>query len=99
MCGGNRIVIDCDNEKTVNLFLKYKDITESYYSKDSMHLVFTVDKFFKRSSFNQEDGFKGDLLGNATYSLRNVKDNKTPNYKEAVPLPVEVEQLLSQLTK
>ena len=99
LCGGNRIVIDCDNEKTVNLFLKYKDITESYYSKDSMHLVFTVDKFFKRSSFNQEDGFKGDLLGNATYSLRNVKDNKTPNYKEAVPLPVEVEQLLSQLTK
>lgn len=99
LCGGNRIVIDCDNEKTVNLFLKYKDITESYYSKDSMHLVFTVEKFFKRSSFNQEDGFKGDLLGNATYSLRNIKDNKTPNYEEAVPLPVEVEQLLSQLTK
>lgn len=99
LCGGNRIVIDCDNEKTVNLFLKYKDVTESYYSKDSMHLVFTVDKFFKRSSFNQEDGFKGDLLGNATHSLRNVKDNKTPNYKEAVPLPVEVEQLLSQLTR
>ena len=97
--GGNRIVIDCDNEKTVQLFLKYNDITESYCSKDSMHLVFTVDKFFKRSSFNQEDGFKGDILGNATHSLRNVKNNKTPSYKEAIPLPVEVEQLLSQLTR
>lgn len=98
LCGGDRITIDCDSKELSSMFMKYKDITESYCSEDGekLHLVFTTSKYFPRLT-NTKNGLKGDLLGNNTRSLRNVKCNKIPNNKEAVELPDEVETLLHEV--
>lgn len=98
LCGGDRITIDCDSKELSSMFMKYKDITESYCSEDGekLHLVFTVSKYFPRLT-STKDGSKGDLLGNNTRSLRNVKCNKLPNNKEAIDLPDEVEALLHEV--
>lgn len=90
--GGDRIVIDCDSRETVDAFKKYADTTEAYVSDDSMHLVFTVDKLFPRITGKKDL----DLLGNKVHSLRLEKPNKTPNNKEAIPLPQEVLELLCE---
>lgn len=90
--GGDRIVIDCDSRETVDAFKKYADITEAYVSDDSMHLVFTVDRLFPRITGKKDL----DLLGNKVHSLRLEKPNKTPNNKEAIPLPQEVLELLCE---
>lgn len=83
--GSNRIVIDCDSKETVELFLRYKDLTESYYSEDSMYLVFTTDRIIPSQRYN-----KLDIQGNKTLALRHIKPNKQPNGLEAIPLTQDV---------
>ena len=83
--GSNRILIDCDSKETVELFLEYKDKTESYYSPSSMHLVFITDKIIPSQRYH-----KLDIQGNKTLSLRHIKDNKIANNLEPIPLTQEV---------
>ena len=90
----NRIVIDCDSERTVALFEQYLDKTESYISenKDSAHLVFTTNRLVPTKHKREID-----LLGNSKYSLRNIKANKKYNGVQAIPLTQEILDIFNEL--
>lgn len=90
----NRIVIDCDSKETVDLFIKYADKTEAYINEDksSAHFVFITDRVLPTKHKD-----KIDLLGNEKYSLRNIKENKKYNNKQAIVLTQDVLDIFNEL--
>lgn len=101
LLGSNLIVVDCDNKEAVDMFYKYKDLTQSSINQEetSMHLVFKVDEYFKRKITHKSarDGVAVDILANSTRSLQNFKSNKVMNTLDPLPIPLDVREKLELL--